>query len=162
MNHLTIEIRKACAADAAAAWDIRNGSILSQCTGRYPAESLAIWTDGAITEEFTEFVVERVYVAAVGDEVVATGMIDLDTGRLDAIHVRPDMMRRGIGRQMLLFLEGLARAAGVTKLTLDSTLNAAQFYRICGFVGEKIGIYKSPRGIALDCVPMTKVLESPP
>ena len=157
-----MRIRKACADDAVAAWEIRNAAIRSQCQGHYPPELLAIWTDGAITEEFIHFVVEHFYVATVGDAVVGTGMIDCKTGRLDAIMVRPDMMRRSIGRQMMSFLEDVARAAGVTELMLDSTLNAAEFYRNCGFVGDAIGKYQSPRGIALDCIPMTKVLRSPP
>ena len=155
-------IRKACADDAAAAWEIRNASILSQCKGHYPPESLAIWTKGDITEQFTEFVVEQLYVATVNDAVVGTGMVDFNTGRLDAIMVRPDMMRQGIGKQMVLFLVAIGRAAGLTKLTLDSTLNAAEFYRSCGFVGEAIGLYHSPRGVTLDCIPMTKVLRSLP
>ena len=162
INQLKTRIRKACADDAAAAWEIRNAAILSQCKGHYPPESLAIWTNGEITEQFIQFVVEQLYVATVNDAVVGTGMIDRDTGRLDAIMVRPDMMRHGIGKQMVSFLEDIGRAAGLTKLTLDSTLNAAEFYRSCGFVGEAIGIYQSPRGITLDCIPMTRVLGSPP
>jgi N-acetylglutamate synthase-like GNAT family acetyltransferase len=152
------KIRKACADDAAAAWEIRTAAILCQCKGHYPPELLAIWTDGAMSEEFVQFVVEHFYVATVGDSVVGTGMIDCNTGRVDAIMVRPDMMRRGIGRQMMLFLEDIGRAAGLTTLMLDSTLNAAEFYRSCGFIGEKIGEYHSPRGITLDCIPMTKIL----
>ena len=155
-------IRKAGADDAAAALEIRTAAILSQCQGHYPPESLAIWTNGAISEQFIQFVVEQLYVATVNDAVVATGMIDRNTGRLDAIMVRPDVMRHGIGKQMVSFLEDIGRAAGLTKLTLDSTLNAAEFYRSCGFIGEAKGIYQSPRGIALDCIPMTKVLRSPP
>ena len=155
------KIRKARADDAAAAWEIRDAAILSQCKGHYPPESLAMWTNGTITDEFIQFVVEHFYVATVGEEVVGTGMIDRNSGRLDAIMVRPDMMRRGIGRQMVSVLEDIARAAGLTELTLDSTLNAAAFYRSCGFVGEEVGIYQSPRGIALDCIPMTKVVRSP-
>jgi GNAT superfamily N-acetyltransferase len=162
INQLKTRIRKACASDAAAAWEIRNASILSQCKGHYPPESLAIWTNGEINEQFIEFVVEHFYVATVNNVVVGTGMIDCITGRLDAIMVLPDMMRHGIGKQMVSFLEDIGRAAGLTKLTLDSTLIAADFYRSCGFVGEAIGIYESPRGIALDCIPMTKVLRSPP
>ena len=154
-------IRKACAEDAAVAWEIRNAAILSQCEGYYPPESLAIWTNGEITERFIQFVVEQFYVVAAGDTVVGTGMIDRNTGRLDAIMVRPDMMRHGIGRQMVSFLEDIARTAGLTELTLDSTLNAAEFYRSCGFVGEARGTYESPRGITLDCIPMTKTLRSP-
>ncbi len=146
INPLETRIRKACADDAAAAWEIRNAAILSQCKGHYPPESLAIWTKGEITEQFIQFVVEQFYVATVNDAVVGTGMIDCNTGRLDAIMVRPDMMGRGIGKQMVSFLEEIGHAAGLTKLTLDSTLNAAEFYRSCGFVGEAIGIYQSPRG----------------
>jgi GNAT superfamily N-acetyltransferase len=158
---LKTKIRKATAADAVAAWEIRDAAILSQCKGHYSPESLAIWTSGEITDEFIQFVVEHFYVATVDDVVVATGMVDLTTGRLDAIMVRPGMMRRGIGRQIVSFLEYIARAAGVTELTLDSTLNAAAFYRSCGFVGNAIGQYHSPRGITLDCIPMTKVLRWP-
>ena len=155
---LNTKIRKACADDAAAAWEIRNAAILSRCQGHYPVELLAIWTDGAITEQFVQFVAKHFYVATIDDAVVGTGMIDRDTGQLDAIFVRPDMMRHGIGRQIMSYLEDIGRAAGLTQLTLDSTLNAAPFYRSCGFVGETIGVFQSPRGIALDCIPMTKAL----
>ncbi|MEN6406972.1 MAG: GNAT family N-acetyltransferase [Thermoguttaceae bacterium] len=153
-------IRKARADDASAAWEIRNAAILRQCKGHYPPELLAIWTNGALTEEFVQFVAEHFYVAILDEAIVGTGMIDCKTGRLDAIMVRPDLMRQGIGRQMVSFLEDIARAAGLTELTLDSTLNAAPFYRSCGFVGEAIGKYQSPRGITLDCIPMKKSLRS--
>jgi GNAT superfamily N-acetyltransferase len=155
-------IRKASAEDVTAAWEIRNAAILSQCRGHYPPESLAIWTAGEMPEGFVQMVVEQLYVATVDDVVLGTGTIDCSSGRLDAIFVRPDMMGRGIGKQMVSFLEDIGRAAGLTRMTLDSTLNAAGFYRSCGFVGEAIGHYRSPRGITLDCIAMTKVLRAPP
>ena len=58
----------------------------------------------------------------------------------------------------MAYIESLAIQHGLRKLTLDSTLNAAAFYRSCGFVGDSIGVYNSPRGIALDCIPMEKEL----
>jgi hypothetical protein len=67
-------IRKARAADAAVAWEIRNAAILSQCQGHYAPESLAIWTNGAITEEFTRFVVEQLYVATSIGGAASLGM----------------------------------------------------------------------------------------
>lgn len=157
---MKLSIRKARAADAASAWDIRNAAILSQCPAHYPAELLAIWTSGEMTEEFVEFVAEKFYVATIGDEVVGTGAIDLESGMLDALFIRPDMMQRGIGQQMVAHLETVARTAGLTRLTLSSTLNAAAFYRRCGFVGETVSTYHSPRGITLDCIPMVKELAS--
>jgi len=157
---MKISIRKAQAADAAAARDIRNAAILRQCPAHYPADLLAIWTSEGVTDEWVQFVVQRVYLATVGDEVVGTGAVDLESGQLDALFIRPDMMRRGIGRQMVDHLESLALAAGLTRLTLNSTLNAAPFYRRCGFVGETVSTYHSPRGITLDCIPMVKELVS--
>ena len=49
-----------------------------------------------------------------------------------------------------------AREAGLAEVMLHATLNAAPFYRTCGFVGETVCVYTSPRGIRLDCVPMRK------
>ncbi|MNJ70309.1 hypothetical protein D3C77_667580 [compost metagenome] len=70
----------------------------------------------------------------------------------------PGYMQQGLGKQMLAFLEALARNLGLAQVNLDATLNAAAFYRQCGYVGEATALYHSPRGIDLACVPMTKVL----
>jgi GNAT superfamily N-acetyltransferase len=156
-----MRIRKANAEDAAAAWEIRRGAILCHCQGHYPAEKLAKWTDGQFDEGFVRFVVEELYVAVEDGQVVATGMIDCGTGRVDAVFVRPDRMRQGVGRQMMELLEDLARDAGLAELSLDATLNAAPFYRRHGFVGETVSLYQSPRGFTLDCVPMKKSLRPP-
>jgi GNAT superfamily N-acetyltransferase len=153
-----LAIRKADKDDARVIWDIRNAAIISQCTGHYSAEELEIWTRGEMTEQFTETVEDSFYVATLDDHVVGTGMINLEAGTVDAIFVRPGQMRTGIGRQLLLHLEKIALHAGLSHLRLDSTLNAAPFYRACGFVGESVAKYESPRGIALDCIRMTKRL----
>ena len=161
INPLNATIRKANAADAPAAWEIRNAAILHACKGFYTDELVAQWTNGQMTKQFVRFVVEQFYVATANGLVVGTGVINLDNGQLDAIFVRPEMMGRGIGKQIVSFLANLGRAAGLTELKLDSTLNAAPFYRRCGFVGDTIGVYESPRGISLACIPMTKSLASP-
>ena len=152
------KIRKAQAADASDAWDIRNAAILNGCAGHYPADLLKTWTDGEMTERSVQLVAENFHVATLDEIVVATGVIDLSTGQLDAIFVRPDKMGLGRGKRMTAYLEDLAIREGLTELRLDSTLNAAPFYRICGFEGDAIGQYQSPRGIMLDCIPMTKRL----
>ncbi len=72
------------------------------------------------------------------------------------------MTGHGIKKQMVSFLEDIARDAGLTKLTLDSTLNAAEFYRRYAFAGDALGTYESPRGITLDRIRMARVLSSSP
>ena len=153
-----IAIRKARKDDAQVIWDIRNAAIISQCIGCYCLEEMEIWTSDEMTEDFIKAVADSFYVATLDGYVVGTGMIDLESAKVDAIFVHPDQMRTGIGRQVLLHLERIAIDAGLTHLRLDSTLNAAPFYRACGFVGDSVAKYKSPRGIALDCIPMMKRL----
>ena len=153
---INLPIRKATQDDAAAVWDLRNAAILHACKGFYADELLGLWTAGQMTEEFVEFVVQQFYVATVNGVVVGSGFTDLGQGSVEAVFVRPDMMGCGIGRRIVAFCEELGRSAGLTELKLESTLNAAPFYRRCGFVGDMVGVYRSPRGISLPCIPMTK------
>ena len=144
---------------------IRNAAILAQCTGHYPEEQLAAWTAGEITDDVIESVAEHWYVAILildsHESVVGTGMLDYATGQVDTVFVRPDRMGRGVGSAILAHLESLAIESRLTLLTLNSTLNAAPFYRKCGFVGDQRSVYESPRGISLACIPMAKQLVAP-
>jgi GNAT superfamily N-acetyltransferase len=154
-----LAIRKAVRADADAAWDIRRAAVMSQCLNAYPLDQLEQWTGGTASRAFADAVEERFLVATVGEHVAGTGMIDLMTGKIDAIFVHPAYMKRGIGAAVMRHLETLARSQGVRELKLESTLNAAPFYRSLGFEGDEITQYRSPRGLTMDCVPMTKRLD---
>ena len=151
-------IRKAVRAEADAAWEIRRAAVMSECAGAYSLDQLEQWTGGTTSRAFADAVEERLLVAIVGDHVAGTGMIGLATGKIDAIFVHPAYMKRGIGAAMMRHLESLARSEGLSELKLDSTLNAAPFYRVLGFEGDEIAPYRSPRGLTMDCVPMTKRL----
>ena len=155
---MAIEIRKANTSDAKAAWDIRTKAILHQCVGHYSDDSLQTWTKGEPTEHFARAVANHWHVAITEETIVGTGAIDIVKGHLDAIFVHPDMMGRRIGTQMMNYLEQIARDFKIAKLTLDSTLNAAPFYRHLGFVGDQFSTYESPRGISLACIPMQKLI----
>jgi hypothetical protein len=61
---------------------------------------------------------------------------------------------------VLVYLEALARELGIEEVILDATLNAADFYRRCGYVGDEPAIYHSPSGLQLACIPMRKHLHS--
>ncbi|MGC5702488.1 GNAT family N-acetyltransferase [Pseudomonas sp. NFXW11] len=151
-------IRKAQAGDAQRVFDIRNQAILHQCSGHYPAADLQVWTAGSLGDYFIEVLEQTGHVAVVEGQVRASGMLDLASGQVDAVFVDPACMGQGLGRQMMSYLEQQALQAGLSHLILDSTLNAADFYRHCGFVGERIAQYQSPRGLTLACVPMIKHL----
>ncbi|WP_264724637.1 GNAT family N-acetyltransferase [Shewanella subflava] len=124
------------------------------------------WTDGEMPMPFADKLVIDGYVLEVDVhfngktqlEIIATGMIDLDSGFIDAIFVDPQYMGLGAGKEMLAYLERLAVEAGLSLLKLESTLNAAAFYRKCGFEGDEVSVYQSPRGFNLNCIVMCKKL----
>ncbi|WP_299790338.1 GNAT family N-acetyltransferase [uncultured Shewanella sp.] len=154
-----IVIRKAVEGDAQAIYDLRSRAILEACSGYYSAEQLSLWTQGGVSESLIKDIVNSFYVSESDGQVIGSGKLTIETGMLDAIFVEPQFFGKGAARLMLAFLEELATVHGLTSIKLESTLNAAPFYRRCGFVGDEISTYHSPRGISLKCVPMQKSLE---
>lgn len=140
---------------------VRTAAIHAQCCGFYSAKLIEAWTSGGPTAEFTRRVETSFYVVNDGDKVVGCGAIDLGSGQIDAVFILPEFMGRGVGRQLLTHLENVAIAAGLNQAILNSTLNAAAFYRKCGYKGNTVSVYSSSRGIQLDCVPMRKALRHP-
>ena len=154
-------IRKALKSDGQIAFDIRNRAILAQCVANYSLASMVKWTSGEMPEFFADVLAQHGHVYIVDEQVVALGMLDIVTGAVNAMFVCPTQMGKGIGKVMLAHLEATARAASIETLYLDATLNAAKFYRQCGFSGDNISTYHSPMGIDLACIKMTKKLVYP-
>lgn len=151
-----LEIKCATLNDANAAFDIRREAIRSQCVGAYTAEQMALWTRGSAEDGYSALMDKSFYLGWLNDEPVATGMLDLDNNEIGALFVLPAFTGRGYGKAMLDHLESLARELAIEEVVLDATLNAASFYRACGYVGDEQAIYHSPSGLQLACVPMKK------
>ncbi|QXI61533.1 GNAT family N-acetyltransferase [Pseudomonas sp. OE 28.3] len=153
-----LAIKRATQADAQAAFDIRLLAIRSQCIGAYTAEQMALWTRGSAEDGYDTLMDKPFYLGWVNDVPVATGMLDLDNNEVGVLFVLPAFTGRGYGKTMLDHLEKLARELAIEEVVLDATLNAASFYRACGYVGEEQAVYHSPSGLALACIPMVKRL----
>lgn len=153
-----LQIRRATPNDATTAFDIRREAIRSQCIGAYTAEQMALWTRGAAEDGYSTLMDKPFYLGWINGEPVVTGMLDLDNNEVGALFVLPEFSGRGYGKAMLDYLEGVARELAIEEVVLDSTLNAASFYRTCGYVGDEQAVYHSPSGLALACIPMVKKL----
>ena len=153
-----LQIKRATRDDATTAFDIRREAIRSQCVGAYTAEQMALWTRGRAEDGYDTLMDKPFYLGWVNGEPVATGMLDLDNNEVGALFVLPAFTGRGYGKTMLDHLEELARELAIEEVVLDATLNAASFYRACGYVGEEQAVYHSPSGLTLACIPMVKRL----
>jgi putative acetyltransferase len=75
--------------------------------------------------------VRDVFVALLG-EVIA-GTISLGSGKLHSLFVDPAHQSLGIGRQLVAHLEEHARAKGLERLWLSSSIAAKPFYERLGY-----------------------------
>lgn len=153
-----MHIRKANKKDIDIAWDIRKESIKAECVEYYPTEVIEPWLNGSLPEGFASELESNFYVASEGNEIIGLGALSYSENRIYAIFVKPEFMGKGVGKQIMLFLEALAVKNNITTIYLDSTLNAAPFYRSLGYVGDTVIKYDNPRGFVMDCVAMQKVL----
>ena len=153
-----LEIKRATPTDANAAFDIRRAAIRSQCIGAYTAEHMALWTRGKAEDGYSALMEKPFYLGWLNGEPIATGMLDLANNEVGALFVLPAFTGRGYGKAMLDHLEQVARELAIEEVVLDATLNAASFYRVCGYVGDEQALYHSPSGLQLACVPMKKQL----
>jgi N-acetylglutamate synthase-like GNAT family acetyltransferase len=153
-----MELRKATRDDAQVILEIRRRAILQLCAGAYPDALIDVWAACTLSQDFAESVQRDFHVAVDHRQIVGTGALDPSSGRLDAIFVDPDYARSGIGRHIVFHLEEIARGHALDSVTLDSTLNAAPFYRSLGYEGVEQSTYYSPRGFSLPCIPMVKRL----
>ncbi|MGY2228759.1 GNAT family N-acetyltransferase [Pseudomonas tolaasii] len=153
-----LAIKRATLQDANAAFEIRRKAILGQCIGAYTAEQMSLWTRGASEDGYSVLMEKPFYLGWVHGEPVATGMLDLDNNEIGALFVLPEFTGQGFGRVMLDHLETVARELAIEEVVLDSTLNAASFYRGCGYAGSEQAVYHSPSGLSLACIPMKKRL----
>ncbi len=155
-----IVIRKARAADAEQAWAVRTTAILAACVDLYPEDIIRTWAYGELPPTFGDRLAQAGCIAEVDGEMAGFGVLKLEDAKVDGMFVKPARMRQGIGRRLLRRLEAMARAHGLQRLSLDASLNGAPFYRACGYAGEEVSVYHSPRGIGLSCVPMSKELHT--
>lgn len=152
------EIRRAKPSDAQTAFDIRLQAIRHQCIGAYTTEQMLARTKESAEDGYSDLMEKHFYLGCIQGDPVATGMLDLESSEIGAIFVLPAFMQHGIGVRILNHLECFARGLGLKEVKLDATLNAADFYRRYGFVGDEPAIYHSPSGLQLACVPMVKGL----
>jgi GNAT superfamily N-acetyltransferase len=155
-----VDIRKANKNDIDVAWQIRRESIMAECAEHYSPEIMDLWLNGELPADFSTELESNFYIAVVNEEIAGLGALSYKDNKIYAIFVKPEFLGKGVGKKMMIFLEGLAIQKGVNTVYLDSTLNAAPFYRSRGYIGDAVIKYNNPRGFIMDCIAMEKCLST--
>lgn len=72
------------------------------------------------------------YIALIGDEVAGFSDVSTD-GYIDMMFVAPQYARRGVARELLVFLESVAREMNVVRLFANVSITARPFFEAMGF-----------------------------
>lgn len=91
--------------------------------------------------------------------IIGFGSIVPGNSELRAVYVAADQGRKGVGRAILIRLEELARDAGLTELSMDSSINGVPFYEANGFISIEPAEHVLSSGARMACVRMRKTLK---
>ena len=126
-------LRRATGNDAAALSDLIVGTLRTSNAADYPPAVIARVADDFSAERLARMIEQRlVLVACEGSRLLGTAALDGDKVR--SVFVAPERQGEGIGRALMAEVARLAAAAGITSLTLQSSLTARAFYAGLGFV----------------------------
>lgn len=73
------------------------------------------------------------------NEAVACGRLQLnpnEEGQIRSMAVRNDMQGKGLGKQIIAYIEAKAKDLKLKNITLDARINAVKFYERCGYMVE--------------------------
>jgi predicted N-acetyltransferase YhbS len=133
-----IVIRDAVAADAPAISKVILDSLRTTNARDYACDIIERLAQNFSVERVAAQLRERqVVVALVATEIVGTASLGNDA--IHAVFVAPNLQNKGIGETLMGELHRRAGAAGMTKLTLQSSITAEPFYAKLGYraVGDK-------------------------
>ncbi|HEY5799696.1 MAG TPA: GNAT family N-acetyltransferase [Burkholderiaceae bacterium] len=135
MRGLPVSVRAAVADDFDAMDALATAAARAQCSTAYSPEILDAWVGTPYPQRFVEGESRGSchYVATQGGEIVAYGGIDVRGARIEGLFVAPDRHGMGLGAIMLACLLRHARLIRLPEVTVESSLNAVDFYVRHGF-----------------------------
>jgi len=161
-RHKGMKIRRVTPKDLPEVAAVHRASILDLCAAHYSTAELSLWTGALRPDRYAAMLVGREFFVAEEDNaILGFGILDLSQSLINATYVSPMAVRRGVGRRLVEAMEELARQAGVSRLHLNSTLNAVPFYERLGYVRHEASYNRLSTGAELPCFVMTKGLGVP-
>jgi len=117
--------------------EIVNSAIQGLASRHYPPDAIAGWlvpeTDDNVRDLIANADREIRVIAELDGVPSGIGALVVERSELRACYVSPGAARRGCGRLLVEEIERMARARGLTRLNVASSLNAEPFYARLGY-----------------------------
>ena len=142
-------VRLAQPADAEGISQVILAALHSSNAQDYPADVIARVASNFTPDAVLALLNRRVVLVAVQDQaIVATAALDANVVR--SVFVNPALQGQGMGRLLMLEIELRAREAGVTILSVPSSLTAEPFYTKLGFHTVRDVYHGNERTLVMD------------
>ena len=154
---MRIRIRRARGDEAELCWRIRNLAIVAQCQACYPLSAITAWTPETMPSNYRQAILHNSFYVAENEQgqLFATGYLDVEKQRVEAMFTLPEAMRQGIATRIMTCIKQEALARGINAIALSSTPNAQGFYLKQGFQCVRSDTHYSPAAdYTFDCIEM--------
>jgi putative acetyltransferase len=151
---MSISIRTGVPEDRDAILRVHQDSVRALCVGQYSSDQIDAWLDGRDATMYLA-AIERgeLWVAATNDAIV--GFTEVEGNEVTKLFVCGASAGSGVGRALMGQAIQYLTASGHTRIRLESTKNAHDFYRRLGFVQTGTGTFSHGRGeISLEIIEM--------
>lgn len=129
---MTIEIRAAVESDAHAISQVVIAALRVTNAKDYSRAVIEQVEKNFSPSAVASLIEKRIVFVALDDKkVVGTASLDGQTVR--SVFVEPQMHRQGVGCKLMSIVEQTAKAAGVTTLSVPSSITAERFYQRLGY-----------------------------
>lgn len=112
-----ITFRVAKNEDCEVMYNVHVDSIKYYCSDFYSQESITAWIELKKPEDYANNSSNIYIVAQEDDEIVGLGLLNINKKSIDSLYLKPQMAKRGIGKELLLQLEDLARKNNIIEVT---------------------------------------------
>ena len=163
VDHLTI--RNAIEGDEGDIYNIHTEAIKKKCSSHYGTEDVDIWVARQNKAKYLPSIAAKeIIVAEKLRKVVGFGHLldckesDGKTMQIRGLFVDPGCGVKGVGSALMKEMEKRARDCSADCLIVQSSLNAVEFYRKCGFIPVELTTHQMSEQSCLQCHKMMKKL----
>jgi len=127
-----MKIRKAKSKDAKEISKLRINNIKNIVSKSYNKKWINKLIEWNSVEHIKNHIKNRdVFCMAEKDKILGT--VDLEGNKLGSLYIKSEIVGKGIGKKLLIFIEEYARKKKLKKLYLYTTKNAFNFYKKFGY-----------------------------
>ena len=152
------KLRRATEADAPHLLEVHRAAIAEICSKSYPDELIQKWIAAKMEETYCEAIKRGIkYFVAKQDNMIC-GFSSYKGSQIHDLFVTPTQLKKGIGQQLLEYMEKDAQEEQISWFSLLSSLNAVGFYEKNGYQQVAEEVFLHPGGFEIPVVRLHKML----